>query len=223
MSPRVPPQGPETTRSGGAHTGGRAGRTYRPNHFADQDDGGPPSRAGRQDPATVQLEQELRTGVDVHAGPVLPAGMRDGGPGHSVSGARRTRPQQVGRRTSSNCSKAKAGGDLELTGDVGGDTGVGTSVSSSSSSSHSSSLRGVMLFPSHTEWMDTFNRQGHPGHRSGARRRVLRPGVLSCWCGGVLGTEPTPVTRQGPFSASGSRAGGPADWGRGFRTARLKD
>lgn len=45
--------------------------------------------------------------------------------------------------------------DLELTGDVGGDEGAGTSGSSSSSSSHSSSLRGVMLLPSHTEWMDT--------------------------------------------------------------------
>lgn len=75
---------------------GRA--TYRPNHFADQDDGGPPSRARRQDPATVQLKQELRTGVDVNAGPVLPAGVRDGGPGHSVSGAHRTRPKQARRR-----------------------------------------------------------------------------------------------------------------------------
>lgn len=52
----------------------------------------------------------------------------------------------------------KAGGNLELAGDVGGETGAGTSTSSSSSSSHSSSRRGVMLFPSHTEWMDTFNR-----------------------------------------------------------------
>lgn len=51
----------------------------------------------------------------------------------------------------------KGGGNLELTGDVGGDGGAGTSASSSSSSSHSSSLRGVMLLPSHTEWMDTFN------------------------------------------------------------------
>lgn len=40
---------------------------------------------------------------------------------------------------------------------MGGDGGAGTSASSSSSSSHSSSLRGVMLLPSHTEWMDTFN------------------------------------------------------------------
>lgn len=45
--------------------------------------------------------------------------------------------------------------DLELMGDVGGDVGAGVSASSSSSSPHSSSLSGVMLFPSHTEWMDT--------------------------------------------------------------------
>lgn len=46
-------------------------------------------------------------------------------------------------------------GNLELSGDVGGDDGAGASASSSSSS-HSSSRKGVMLFPSHTEWMDTF-------------------------------------------------------------------
>lgn len=51
----------------------------------------------------------------------------------------------------SNCRNEGQMGDLELTGDVGGDAGAGTSASSSSSSSHSSSLRGVMLFPSHTE------------------------------------------------------------------------
>lgn len=45
--------------------------------------------------------------------------------------------------------------DLELIGDIGGDVGAGVSASSSSSSPHSSSLSGVMLFPSHTEWMDT--------------------------------------------------------------------
>lgn len=39
--------------------GGRGWRTYRSNHFADQDDGGPSGRAGRQDPATVQFKQEL--------------------------------------------------------------------------------------------------------------------------------------------------------------------
>lgn len=44
---------------------------------------------------------------------------------------------------------------LELIGEVGREAGAGVSVSSSSSSPHSSSLRGVMLFPSHTEWMDT--------------------------------------------------------------------
>lgn len=103
-----------------------------------------------------------------------------------------------------------------MTGDVGGDTGVGTSASSSSSSSHSSSLRGVMLFPSHTEWIDTFNRQGHWGHGSGARRQVPRPRVLSCRCGGVLCTEPTPVTWQGPFSPRGPRAEGPTGWGWGI-------
>lgn len=74
-----------------------------------------------------------------------------------------------------------------------------------------------MLFPSHTEWIDTFNRQGHLGHhRSGARRQVPRPRVLSYRCGGVLCTEPTPVTRQGPFSPNGSRAEGPTDWWRGL-------
>lgn len=45
--------------------------------------------------------------------------------------------------------------DLELIGDNGGDVGAGVSASSSSSSPHSSSLSGVMLLPSHTEWIDT--------------------------------------------------------------------
>ena len=39
--------------------------------------------------------------------------------------------------------------------EVGGEEGAGVSVSSSSSSPHSSSLRGVMLLPSQTEWIDT--------------------------------------------------------------------
>lgn len=46
--------------------------------------------------------------------------------------------------------------DLELIGDNGGDVGAGVSASSSSSSPHSSSLSGVMLLPSHTEWIDTW-------------------------------------------------------------------
>lgn len=45
--------------------------------------------------------------------------------------------------------------DLEFIGEIGGEAGAGASPSSSSSSPHSSSLRGVMLFPNHTEWMDT--------------------------------------------------------------------
>lgn len=45
--------------------------------------------------------------------------------------------------------------DLELIGDRGGEVGAGVSASSSSSSPHSSSLSGVMLLPSHTEWMET--------------------------------------------------------------------
>lgn len=130
------------------------------------------------------------------------------------------RPQDASQTSqttkSSDGRKAKAGGDLELTGDVGGDTGVGTSVSSSSSSSHSSSRRGVMLFPSHTEWMDTFNRQGHLGHRSGTRQQVPRPRVLSCRRDCVLCTEQTLVTRQSPFSPSAARADSPMDWGRGI-------
>lgn len=46
--------------------------------------------------------------------------------------------------------------DLEFIGDIGGDVGAGVSASSSSSSPHSSSLRGVMLLPNHTEWMETW-------------------------------------------------------------------
>lgn len=46
---------------------------------------------------------------------------------------------------------------LELIGEVGGEEGAGKSFSSSSSSSHSSSLRGVILFPSHTECIETLN------------------------------------------------------------------
>ena len=72
----------------------------------------------------------------------------------------------------------EADGNLELTGDVGGDDGAGTSASSSSSSSHSSSLRGVMLFPSHTEWMDTFKGHKTGGRRSGPEARGAEPQVL---------------------------------------------
>lgn len=46
--------------------------------------------------------------------------------------------------------------DLELIGDTGGEVGAGVSASSSSSSPHSSSLSGVMLLPSHTEWIETW-------------------------------------------------------------------
>lgn len=49
--------------------------------------------------------------------------------------------------------------DLELMGDKGGEVGAGVSASSSSSSPHSSSLSGVMLLPSHTEWMETWRRR----------------------------------------------------------------
>lgn len=45
--------------------------------------------------------------------------------------------------------------DREFIGDKGGEVGAGVSASSSSSSPHSSSLRGVMLLPSQTEWMET--------------------------------------------------------------------
>lgn len=78
----------------------------------------------------------------------------------------------------------EGGGNLELIGDVGGDDGAGASVSSSSSS-HSSSRKGVMLFPSHTEWMDTFR-----GHGTGAvLRRRARLGSLK--------RAPTPIPSQG--------------------------
>ncbi len=43
-----------------------------------------------------------------------------------------------------------------MIGDNGGEEGAGASASSSSSSPHSSSLRGVMLFPNQTEWIDTY-------------------------------------------------------------------
>ena len=46
--------------------------------------------------------------------------------------------------------------DLEFIGDMGGEVGAGVSASSSSSSPHSSSLRGVILLPNHTEWMETW-------------------------------------------------------------------
>lgn len=46
--------------------------------------------------------------------------------------------------------------NLEFIGDKGGEVGAGVSASSSSSSPHSSSLRGVMLLPNHTEWMETW-------------------------------------------------------------------
>lgn len=49
--------------------------------------------------------------------------------------------------------------DLELIGDTGGEVGAGVSASSSSSSPHSSSLSGVMLLPSHTEWMETWREE----------------------------------------------------------------
>lgn len=90
-----------------------------------------------------------------------------------------------------------------MTGDRGGDEGAGASASSSSSSPHSSSRRGVMLFPSHTEWMDTFDRHRTPGSRPGA---------------GQQGPEQTPA-RTGPFRTPPSPTEG---LGRGelLRTGR---
>ena len=55
----------------GYHRGGHA--THRAHYLADQGDGGPPGGTRRQDPATVQLKQKLRTGVDVNSSPVFPA------------------------------------------------------------------------------------------------------------------------------------------------------
>lgn len=160
---------PGTGTWGAAARGGR--RTHGSDHFADEDDGGPPGRAGRQDPATVELEQKLRAGVDVNASAVLPA-----------TRAQTEVTAAAWRQRASSCSRPKADGNLELSGDVGGD-GTGTSASSSSSSSHSSSRRGVMLFPSHTEWMDTCK-----GHESGS---TLGPAA-----GGSGAADPPPGRAQ---------------------------
>lgn len=169
-------------RTGPGHRRGGQG-THRAHHLADQGDGGPPGGTRWQDPATVQLEQKLRTGVDVDSSPVFPA----------ISPERDERFVSRGPQTRDwaelPLAWTEGRGNLELSGDVGGDDGAGASASSSSSS-HSSSRKGVMLFPSHTEWMDTFRRHG-TGWCSGARGNGRR----ARW--GSLRRAPTPVPGQG--------------------------
>lgn len=85
--------------------------------------------------------------MDVNPGTVLPGQ----GKQKDNAGCEDWRMLVLRSFTASNSSRS----DLELIGDNGGDAGAGASASSSSSSPHSSSLRGVMLFPNHTEWIDT--------------------------------------------------------------------
>lgn len=49
---------------------------YRSDHFTDEDGRGPPvARGARDEPLAVELQEELRAGVDVHTGPMLPVGL----------------------------------------------------------------------------------------------------------------------------------------------------
>lgn len=119
---------------------------YRSDHFTDEDGRGPPVvRGARDEPLAVELQEELRAGVDVHTSTMLPVGLH--------SSLSYTCSIMI-IKTANESTKT----DLELMGDNGGDVGAGASPSSSSSSPHSSSLSGVMLFPSHTEWMDTWEK-----------------------------------------------------------------
>lgn len=118
---------------------------YRSDHLTDEDGRSPPvARGARDEPLAVELQEKLRAGVDVHTSTMLPVGL-DSSLSYTCS---------IFIKTANESTKT----DLELIGDNGGEVGAGASPSSSSSSPHSSSLSGVMLFPSHTEWMDTWEK-----------------------------------------------------------------
>lgn len=118
---------------------------HRSDHFTDEDGWCPPVARARDEPLAVELQEELGTWVDVNTSAMLPDGL-----GSTVLGT--CFRACIWLRKCINLT------DLELIGDKGGEVGAGVSASSSSSSPHSSSLSGVMLFPSHTEWMDTWKR-----------------------------------------------------------------
>ena len=117
---------------------------HRSDHLTDEYGRGPPVARGAGDqPLTVELQEKLGTWMDVHTCAVLPESTQT-----AVSKPLCWTNMWV--HTSYYLT------DLELMGDTGGEVGAGVSASSSSSSPHSSSLSGVMLLPSHTEWMETY-------------------------------------------------------------------
>lgn len=125
---------------------------YRSDHFTDEYGWGPPVTWGsRDEPLAVELQEELGARMNVHTCTMLPEST-DSPIVNSCLNAFMLTCECVRVHVCIYLS------DLELMGDTGGEVGAGVSASSSSSSPHSSSLSGVMLLPSHTEWMETWRK-----------------------------------------------------------------